>query len=171
MTTSEIKYGVGILRERQQLTQACQELRRHNFSLKNVAAIPATEGAMKGAIAGGSTGGLLALIGGLSVMLIPGVGIPLAIESLVTVMAGTGISTAVGGFVGGIRGWFLPEEAANIYRDSVVQGNYLIIVKGSQDELNRARLLLANWQIREWRVYDESEYTVNKISKKSKIKS
>ncbi|MEY2833904.1 MAG: hypothetical protein RLZZ574_3163, partial [Cyanobacteriota bacterium] len=54
---------------------------------------------------------------------------------------------------------------ANIYRDSVVQGNYLIIVKGSQDELNRARLLLANWEIREWRVYDESEYTVNKSSK------
>ncbi|MEN9568480.1 MAG: hypothetical protein RLZZ69_3676 [Cyanobacteriota bacterium] len=98
-------------------------------------------------------------------MLIPGVGIPLAVESLVTVMAGTGISTAVGGFVGGMRGWFLPEEAANIYRDSVSKGNYLIIVKGSQDELNRARLLLANWQIREWRVYDESEYTVNKSSK------
>jgi hypothetical protein len=165
MTISEIKYGIGILPNRQQLTQACQELRRHNFSLKNVAAIPATEGAIKGAIAGGSTGGLLALIGGLSVMLIPGVGIPLAVESLVTVMAGTGISTAVGGFVGGMRGWFLPEEAANIYRDSVSKGNYLIIVKGSQDELNRARLLLANWQIREWRVYDESEYTVNKSSK------
>lgn len=165
MTSSEIKYGVGILPNRQQLTQACQELRRHNFSLKNVAAIPATEGAMKGAIAGGSTGGLLALIGGLSVMLIPGVGIPLAIESLVTVMAGTGISTAVGGFVGGMRGWFLPEEAANIYRDSVVQDNYLIIVKGNQDELNRARLLLANWEIREWRVYDESERTAKKMFK------
>lgn len=171
MTISEIKYGIGILSDRQQLTQACQELRQHNFSLQNVAAIPATEGAMKGALAGGSTGGLLALIGGLSVMLIPGVGIPLAVESLVTVMAGTGISTAVGGFVGGMRGWFLPEEAANIYRDRVSKGNYLIIVKGSQDELNRARLLLANWQIREWRVYDESEYTVNKISKKSKIKN
>jgi hypothetical protein len=171
MTISELKYGVGILPDRQQLTKACQELRQHNFSLQNVAAIPATEGAIKGAIAGGSTGGLLALIGGLSVMLIPGVGIPLAVESLVTVMAGTGISTAVGGFVGGMRGWFLPEEAANIYRDRVLQGNYLIIVKGSQDELNRARLLLANWQIREWRVYDESEYKVKKISKKSKIKS
>lgn len=47
MTTSEIKYGVGILPDRQQLSQACQELRHHNFSLKNVAAIPATEGAMK----------------------------------------------------------------------------------------------------------------------------
>jgi hypothetical protein len=60
MTTSELKYGVGILSDRQQLTQACQELRQHNFSLKNIAAIPATKGAMKGAIAGGSTGGLLA---------------------------------------------------------------------------------------------------------------
>jgi hypothetical protein len=166
MISSKIKYGVGILPDRQQLRQACQELRRHNFSLKNVAAIPATEGAMKGAIAGGSTGGLLALLGGLSVMLIPGVGIPLAVESLVTVMAGTGISTAVGGFVGGMRGWFLPEEAANIYRDRVFKGNYLIIVKGNQDELNRARLLLANWEIREWRVYNEFDLTV-----KSKIKN
>lgn len=165
MTSFEIKYGVGILPNRQQLTQACQELRRHNFSLKNVAAIPATEGAMKGAIAGGSTGGLLALLGGLSVMLIPGIGIPLAIESLVTVMAGTGLSTAVGGFVGGMRGWFLPDEAANIYRDRVFKGNYLIIVKGSQEELNRARLLLTNWEIREWRVYDESERTAKKMFK------
>jgi histidyl-tRNA synthetase len=57
--------------------------------------LPATEGAIKGAIAGGSTGGLLTLLGGLSVMLIPGVGISLAVESLLTVMAGTGISTAV----------------------------------------------------------------------------
>ncbi|MEO0014126.1 MAG: hypothetical protein RLZZ535_2515 [Cyanobacteriota bacterium] len=161
MISSEIKYGVGIVPDRQQLRQACQELRRHNFSLKNVAAIPATEGAIKGAIAGG----LLALVGGLSVMLIPGVGIPLAAESLLTVLAGSGASTAVGGFVGGMRGWFLPDEAANIYRDRVFKGNYLIIVKGSQDELNRARLLLANWQIREWRVYDESEYTVNKSYK------
>lgn len=100
---------------------------------------------MKGAIAGGSTGGLLALIGGLSLMLIPGVGIPLAAESLLTVIMGTGVSSAVGGFVGGMRGWFLPEEAANIYRDRALQGNYLIIIKGNQDEINRARLLLANW--------------------------
>jgi Mg/Co/Ni transporter MgtE len=81
--------------DRQQLTQACRALRQHNFSLKNVAAIPATERAIKGAISGGSTGGLLALIGGLSVMLIPGVGIPLAAESLLTVMMRTGVSSAV----------------------------------------------------------------------------
>lgn len=28
----------------------------------------------------------------------------------------------------------LPDEVANIYRDLLLQGNYLIIVKGSQDE-------------------------------------
>jgi hypothetical protein len=77
-------------------------------------------------------------------------------------MMGTGVSSAVGGFVGGIRGWFLPEEAAHMYRDNLSKGNYLIIVKGNQDELNRARLLLANWNIRQWHVYDESEYTVKK---------
>jgi hypothetical protein len=167
MTTSQLKYGVGIFPNRQQLTKACQELRQHNFYLKNVAAIPATEGAMKGALAGGSTGGLLTLIGGLSVMLIPGVGLPLAAESLITVMAGTGVSSAVGGFVGGMRGWFLPEEAARIYRDKVLQGNYLVIVRGSQTELDRARLLLANWGIKEWRVYDESERKVKKMFEKS----
>ncbi len=99
MTTSEIKYGVGIFPDRQQLTKACQELRRHDFYPKNVAAIPATEKAMKGAIAGGSTGGFLSLIGGLSVMLIPGVGLPLAVDSLPTVITGTGISSAVGGLI------------------------------------------------------------------------
>lgn len=166
--TTQLKYGVGILPNRQQLTEACRELHQQNFSLKNFAAIPATEGAMKGALAGGSTGGLLALIGGLSAILIPGVGLPLAIESLLTVAAGTGVSSAVGGFMGGIRGWFLPEEAARIYRDKILQGNYLIVVKGSQAELDRARLLLAKYQIREWRVYDKSQSTAKKFSRKFK---
>ncbi|WP_036483181.1 hypothetical protein [Myxosarcina sp. GI1] len=135
MTNSQLKQGVGIFSDRQQLIKACQELRQHEFLPKNVAALPATEGAMKGAIAGGSTGGLLALIGGLSAMLIPGVGLPLAAESLLTVAAGTGFSSAVGGFIGGIRGWFLPEEVARIYREKVLKGNYIIIVRGSQTEL------------------------------------
>ena len=40
---------------------------------------------------------------------------------------GTGVSFAAGSFVGGIRGWFLPEEAARIYRDRLLQGNYLCV--------------------------------------------
>lgn len=160
MTFTELKYGVGILPNRQKLTKACQELSQYNFSFKNIGAISATEGAIKGAAAGGATGGLLASIIGLGAILIPGIGLPLAAESLFTVLMGTGASSAAGGFVGGIRGWFLPEEAARIYRDRLLRGNYLVIVKGSEAELNQARLLLANWGIKEWRVYDESERTV-----------
>ncbi|MGF1589399.1 MAG: hypothetical protein ACFCU7_09165 [Pleurocapsa sp.] len=156
MTSSQLKYGVGILPDRQKLQQACQELRQYNFSFKNVAAISATDGAIKGAVAGGTTGGLLAFIVGLGAILIPGIGLPLAAESLFTVLLGTGASSTVGGFVGGMRGWFLPAEAARIYRDRLLQGNYLIVVKGSEAELNQARLLLTNWGIKEWRVYDES---------------
>ena len=160
MTSTEFKYGVGVLPNRQKLIKACQELRQYNFDFKNIAAISATEGAMKGAAAGGATGGLLAFIIGLGAILVPGIGLPLAAESLFTVLMGTGVSSAAGSFVGGIRGGFLPEEAARIYRGRLLEGNYLVIVRGSQAELDRARLLLANWEIKEWRVYDESERTV-----------
>jgi predicted PurR-regulated permease PerM len=71
MTTSQLKYAVGILSDRQKFQEACQELRQHNFSLKNVAAISAREGAIKGAVVGGQTGGLLAFIVGLSAILVP----------------------------------------------------------------------------------------------------
>ncbi len=158
MTSTQLKYGVGILPDREKLTKACQELRQYNFSFKNVAAISATEGALKGAAAGGTTGGLLAFIIGLGAILIPGIGLPLAAESLFTVLLGSGASSTVGGFVGGMRGWFLPEEAAHIYRDRLLQGDYLVIVKGNEAELAHARLLLAHWGITEWRVYDESEH-------------
>jgi hypothetical protein len=47
MTTSQLKYAVGIFSDRQNLQEACQELRQHDFSLKNVAAISAREGAIK----------------------------------------------------------------------------------------------------------------------------
>lgn len=160
MTSSQLKYGIGIFPDRQQLQMACRELRRHNFSQKNIAAISASEGAIKGAIAGGTTGGLLAFIGGLSAILIPGVGLPLVAESLLTVLLGTGASTTVGGFVGGMQGWFLPEAAAGIYRDSVLQGNYVVIVKGRETELDLAEMLLAKWGIKEWRVYDETKREV-----------
>ncbi len=157
MTSTQLKYGVGILPNRQKLEKACQELRWYNFSFKNVAAISATEGAIKGAMVGGRTGGLLAFVVGLGAILVPGIGLPLAAESLLTLLLGTGASSAAGGFVGGMRGWFLPEEAARIYRDRLLQGNYLVIVKGSEAELDRAQLLLANWGIKEWHVYDESQ--------------
>lgn len=43
MTFTELKYGVGILPNRPKLIKGCQELRRYNFSFKNIAAISATD--------------------------------------------------------------------------------------------------------------------------------
>ncbi|BAZ44703.1 hypothetical protein NIES4102_17190 [Chondrocystis sp. NIES-4102] len=170
MTSTQLKYGVGFFSDRLKLIEAYQQLCNSNFGVKNTTAVPATEGAIKGAIAGGSIGGILAAIAGLGIILIPGVGLPLAVESLITVLLGAGTTSAVGGLVGGMHGGFLPEEAARIYNhhpeDLVtkhfVQDKCLIIVKGSQHDLQRARFLLAHWGLQDWQVYEQLP-TINNI--------
>ena len=114
------------------------------------------EGAAAGAVVGATKGGLLALIAGLGVLLVPGFGLALAAESLLTVLLGGGASAAVGGVVGALRGWFLPEEATIFYNHQISQGVYLVTVEGTENEIRRAKAILTRWGIQKWCVYNTS---------------
>ena len=170
------KYGIGIFHSPQRAIQAFKELRSTGFPMNKICAIahspvrdeqfdyigtleltrtPA-QGAAAGAVVGATKGGLLALIAGLGVLLVPGFGLALAAESLFTVLLGGGASAAVGGFVGALRGWFLPEEAAIFYNDQISQGAYLVTVEGTENEIQRAKAIFTRWGIREWCVYHTS---------------
>ena len=170
------KYGIGIFQSPRRAIQAFKELRSTGFPMNKISAIanapvrdkqlgdidtlgltrtPA-EGAAAGAVVGATKGGLLALIAGLGVLLVPGFGLALAAESLLTVLLGSGASAAVGGMVGALRGWFLPEEATIFYNDQISQGVYLVTVEGTENEIRRAKAILTRWGIQEWCVYNTS---------------
>jgi uncharacterized protein (TIGR02271 family) len=173
------KRAVGAFPNRAQATQALHDLKKSGFSMDKVSVIAkdagqkdgiagaevtkkvgnkADEGAGVGALSGGTLGGLTGLLVGLGTLAIPGVGpIMLAGEvatALATTAAGTAIGAATGGLLGGLVGLGIPEDRAKFYNDRVAQGDYLVIVDGSQDEVRRAEAILNRGGIKNWAIYD-----------------
>ncbi|MBH8555597.1 hypothetical protein I8751_25285 [Nostocaceae cyanobacterium CENA357] len=172
MTSGQLQHAIGIFNSRQIALQAIDELKSIGFPINKISVITnkskyddqfddantsettPTVGAAAGALVGARVGGLLTLIGGLGVLLIPGFGPALAAESILATLLGSGASAAAGGLIGALRGWFLPEEAVQLYHDRVFQGNYLVTIEGKEDEIRRAEPILSRWGIQEWRVFD-----------------
>jgi hypothetical protein len=177
MASNQLQHGIGTFSSRQRAIQAFNELRKTGFPMQKISilaknpdgneqlgsadmderAITPVEGARAGAVQGGMTGGLLALIGGLTVLMIPGFGPALAAESVLVTLLGSGASATAGGLVGALRGWFIPEEQAKFYHDRVFQRDYLVTVEGTETEIRCAESVLNSWGIREWRVYNASD--------------
>jgi hypothetical protein len=101
-------------------------------------------------------GGIGGLLVGLEALLIPGAGPFLAAGTIATTLAGAGIGAAAGGLVGVLTGLGIPEEEARAYGERVSQGEFLVIVDGSEDEINRAGSILRDLDIHNWAIYDVS---------------
>jgi uncharacterized membrane protein len=112
------------------------------------------EGAGIGAVAGTVLGGIGGLLVGLEALIIPGVGPFLAAGTIATTLAGAGIGAAAGSLIGALTGAGIPEEDARDYSRRIEEGSYLIMVEGTEDEINRAGSILRNRNIRNWNVYD-----------------
>ncbi|WP_315787968.1 general stress protein [Fischerella sp. JS2] len=131
----------------------------------------AQEGAGIGAVTGTVLGGIGGLLVGLEALIIPGVGPFLAAGTIATTLAGAGIGAAAGGLVGALTGLGIPEEEARTYSQRVSQGEFLVIVDGSEDEINHAGSILRNHDIRDWAIYDVSgdvasaEMNVNNVDR------
>lgn len=120
----------------------------------------ADEGAKTGAATGGTVGGLTGLLVGLGIAAIPGVG-PIMLAgagatALATTLAGGAIGAATGGIVGGLIGLGIPEDRARNYSDRVDQGDYLVMVEGSQEDIQRAEAILSHRGISDWGIYDSN---------------
>jgi hypothetical protein len=111
-------------------------------------------GAQVGALLGSIRLGSLALIVGLSSLLIPGLGPAVAVESILATFFGSGIAATAGGLYGALQGWLVPEEQARIYNDRFNQGDYLIVMEARENELVIAEPVLKHWEILTCRVYD-----------------
>ncbi|OCQ95736.1 hypothetical protein BCD64_09910 [Nostoc sp. MBR 210] len=173
MASGKWQHAIGIFSDRQIVLQAIDELRNTGFSMNKISVITRkpeledhhtpqnyltqSEGATIGALASARTAGLLTLVAGFGILLIPGFGPALAVESAFATLLGSGASAAAGGIIGALRGWFLPEEAAQIYHEQVYQGNYLVTIESTEAEIRRAEAILQRWGIQEWRVVDVPE--------------
>ncbi len=73
-------------------------------------------------------------------------------------VAGTGIAAAAAGdLVKGLADLGIPEEHARIYGDRLHQGNYLVILEGSEDEIRRAEQIFSDRRIEDWGTYERSQ--------------
>ncbi len=114
----------------------------------------ATDGAMAGVAVGGVTG----LLVGLGLIAIPAVG-PVMLAGTVataiaTAISGSFIGAAAGSLIGGLVGLGIPAHRAKVYSDRVAQGDYLVMVEGSDADITLADSIFTKHDVHEWYVYD-----------------
>ncbi len=188
------KRAVGVFSNRREAESALQELKASGFDMHHVSVITrdadhnqdiagaevskqsgsksgnkADKGAGVGAVSGGALGGLTGLLVGLGTLAIPGVGPVMlagaAATALATTAAGTAIGAASGGLLGGLVGLGIPEREARVYSDRVNQGDYLVIVDGSDEEIRRAEAILNRQNgLHDWATYDQPATATNQMS-------
>ncbi len=116
------------------------------------------EKAKQGAVTGGTVGGLAGLLVGLGVLAIPGVGPVMlagaAATTIATMLSGGAIGTVAGGLTGGLVGLGLSEDRAQHYNDSITNGEYLVIIEGSDSDIAMAESILSKHSICDWYIYD-----------------
>ena len=174
------KRAVGVFNSYEKAEAALHELKKTGFDMNRVSVVArdpdargdvagvdvkekavgnkADEGAATGAAAGGALGSITGLLVGLGVSLIPGVG-PILLAgagatALATTLAGTAIGAAAGGLVGALIGLGIPEERAKVYNERVAKGDYLVMLTGTQAEIDTAKKILHGHKIQDWGVYD-----------------
>ncbi|MEH1952814.1 hypothetical protein [Nostoc sp.] len=177
MNFSPVKNASGIISTRHAATQVLDELRAIDFPMHKISVftldsedeklyedanahkhtITPIEGAKAGAITGGTTGGFLALTAGLGVLVIPGFGPALAVESVVSTLLAGGASAIFGSVYGAFQGWFAPGRQARLCEPTTCQEKFLVTVEGTADEIWQAESILRYWGVREWHIYELSK--------------
>jgi len=181
MATSRFTRAVGTFNRQNDAEKALDELRNSGFPMQQVSVLAqnkdssqiagtdikdrgnneAPEGAGIGAVAGTVLGGLGGLLVGLEALVIPGIGPFLAAGTIATTLAGAGIGAAGGALVGALTGAGIPEEDAKAYSDRISNGDYVVILEGRDDEVERASSIMKKHNISNWKTYDISNSSTN----------
>jgi len=185
--TTQHKRAIGTFSDHRDADAALSELRDSGFSMDMVSIVGqdinrnssvagaegsdrlsdlsehsrADEGAKTGATTGGAVGGLTGLLVGLGMVAIPGVG-PVMLAgagatALATALTGGAIGAATGGILGGLVGLGIPEGRARAYSDRIDQGDYLVMVVGTDEDIQRAQNILSHRGINDWGIYDSTD--------------
>lgn len=176
MTIGKMQHAVGIFSSRRDAEHALIELRDAGFDMDKVSVIvkhadrsdaiggvgvrdreddQVEGGAKAGATAGAVTGGIIGLAGSIGVLAIPGVGAAAEVGILLAnTLLGGAIGAAGGALLGALVGWGVPEDRAKYYNERVSQGDYLVVVQGTAEDILRAEGILDRRGIRDWGIYD-----------------
>ena len=178
------KRAVGVFEKRENVEDALRALKDNGFNMDDVSLLArdlegvegadevtekqgneASEGAGIGATTGTVLGGIGGFLVGAGVLAIPGVGPVLAagvgISEIAATLAGAGIGAAAGGIIGALVGLGIPEEKAKVYEDRIKAGDYLLMVTGTEDHVEKAASILRDRNIQEFEIYDAPDYKAN----------
>lgn len=96
----------------------------------------------RGLMVGNVTGGLTGLLVGVGLLAVPGVGELFLAYVAAYLFSSLGLGTLTGCAVGALVGQGISHRTAKDYAAQALQGNYLLIVNGSESEVFRAEHLL-----------------------------
>jgi len=183
MVLNPQKRAVGLFPSIEKAAVALCDLKSAGFPMKNISAIARKRNQIQsinpnpmeittldnqgqatglaGALTGGSLGMVLGLLVSLSILAISGIGpILLAGVEVATVgtvlVAGGAIGAATGGIVGRLMAYGMSNDRAQRYWERVVQGDYLLILTGSDREIALASRILNARGIQEWEIHERS---------------
>lgn len=181
MVASANRRAVGVFTTRQDTEQALNELKASGFSMDKVSVISKqaeqheqlsgvemsdrvseqkvdSTGVVADTLTSATWGSILVGLGSLAV---PGVGAIVAAGSIGAALAASAASTGVaaatsGNLVKALTELGIPEAQANRYGDRLQQSDYLVIVDGTENEINRAEAVLSEQGIKDWGIYPSS---------------
>ncbi|WLT38977.1 hypothetical protein NON20_04465 [Synechocystis sp. B12] len=113
-------------------------------------------------------GGFAGLLVGLGGLIVPGVG-PLILAgtsamAIAGMISGGILGTIAGGLAGALVGIGIPEDRAEIYSNQIADGNYLIMVEGTNSDIVLAESIFNKHGINDWYVYNSPSHTTKTIS-------
>ena len=94
------------------------------------------------AATGAWVGGLFGLLSGTALLFMPGAGPLIVLGPLASGAVGAAQGALLGGAVGAVLGHFVAKEKLPKYERLVATGNYLVVIHGMEDEVERARRIL-----------------------------
>lgn len=112
----------------------------HQASLETITGSTTT--LERGIIVGNFTGGVTGLLLGIGLLTLPGIGEAVLGSVLVYLLSTVGIGSVVGGSIGAIVGHGITRQLAKNYAIQVFQGNYLLVISGSEADIFRAEHIL-----------------------------
>lgn len=183
MVLNPQKRAVGLFPSIEKAAVALCDLKSAGFPMKNISAIarkrnqirsitphnititpldhPVQGPGLAAALTGGSLGIVLGLLVSLSILALSGIG-PVILAGVEAVSVGTvlvaggAIGAATGGLVGHLVAGGMSTDRAHRYWERVIQGDYLLILTGSDRELALASRILNARGIQEWEIHERS---------------
>jgi hypothetical protein len=118
---------------------------------------------------GSWSGGLFGLLDGAAVLFIPGAGTLVVLGPLSAGAVGVAEGVYLGGSVGALLGHFIVTEELSRYESLVDEGNALLVVHGTEEEVDRAEQVLTAQGSTDVQRHDEFRGPIGRIGPIEKV--